>query len=139
LESGRFRLAHSAACDSGGGFLARIFIIHHDCGHGSFFRSRTANDVCGFITGILTFTPYQFWRFEHAVHHAGSGDLDRRQLGSVWTMTVLEYLDAPLWKRFAYRVARNPISLLVVQPLGLFLVLHRFATGRPSRRDRFSV
>lgn len=122
-----------------GGFLARIFIIHHDCGHGSFFKSRTANDVCGFISGILTFTPYQFWRFEHAVHHAGSGDLDRRHLGSVWTMTVQEYLDAPLWKRFAYRVARNPISLLVVQPLGLFLVLHRFATGRPSRRDRLSV
>jgi acyl-lipid omega-6 desaturase (Delta-12 desaturase) len=122
-----------------GGFLARIFIIHHDCGHGSFFKSRTANDVCGFITGILTFTPYRFWRFEHAVHHAGSGDLDRRDLGSVWTLTVQEYLNGPLWKRFAYRVARNPFVLLVVQPLGLFLVLHRFATGRPSRRDRLSV
>ncbi len=122
-----------------GGFLARIFIIHHDCGHGSFFKSQTANDVVGFITGVLTFTPYHFWRFEHAVHHAGSGDLDRRDLGSVWTMTVQEYLDAPWWKRSAYRVMRNPAFLLGVAPLFLFLVYHRFASSRASRRDRYSV
>ncbi len=122
-----------------GGFLARIFIIHHDCGHGSFFKSRTANDVVGVVTGVLTFTPYHFWRFEHAVHHAGSGDLDRRDLGSVWTMTVQEYLEAPWWKRFAYRVMRNPVVLLVVVPSFLFLVAHRFASARASRRDRHSV
>lgn len=122
-----------------GGFLARIFIIHHDCGHGSFFKSRIANDVVGFITGVLTFTPYHFWRFEHAVHHAGSGDLDRRDLGSVWTMTVREYLEAPWWKRFAYRVMRNPVVLLGVVPSFLFLVYHRFASARASRRDRYSV
>jgi omega-6 fatty acid desaturase (delta-12 desaturase) len=122
-----------------GGFLARIFIIHHDCGHGSFFKSRTANDVVGFITGVLTFTPYHFWRFEHAVHHAGSGDLDRRDLGSVWTMTVQEYLEAPWWRRFAYRVMRNPVILLGVVPSFLFLVYHRFASSRASRRDRHSV
>ena len=122
-----------------GGFLARIFIIHHDCGHGSFFKSQTANDVVGFITGVLTFTPYHFWRFEHAVHHAGSGDLDRRDLGSVWTLTVQEYLEAPWWKRFAYRVMRNPVVLLVVVPSFLFLVIHRFASRRASRRDRHSV
>jgi acyl-lipid omega-6 desaturase (Delta-12 desaturase) len=122
-----------------GGFLARVFIIHHDCGHGSFFKSRTANDVCGFITGVLTFTPYHFWRWEHAVHHAGSGDLDRRDLGSVWTLTVEEYLKAPWWKRFAYRVMRNPVVLLVVAPSFLFLVLHRFASGRAGKREHHSV
>jgi len=122
-----------------GGFLARIFIIHHDCGHGSFFKSQTANDVVGFITGVLTFTPYHFWRFEHAVHHAGSGDLDRRDLGSVWTLTVQEYLQAPWWKRFAYRVMRNPVVLLGVVPSFLFLVYHRFASARASKRDRYSV
>jgi acyl-lipid omega-6 desaturase (Delta-12 desaturase) len=122
-----------------GGFLARMFIIHHDCGHGSFFKSRRANDICGFITGVLTFTPYHFWRWEHAVHHAGSGDLDRRDLGSVWTLTVQEYLEAPLWKRFAYRVMRNPFVLLVVVPSFLFLVLHRFASARANKRERHSV
>ena len=122
-----------------GGFLARLFIIHHDCGHGSFFRSQTANDVVGFITGVLTFTPYHFWRFEHAVHHAGSGDLDRRDLGSVWTLTVQEYLDAPWWKRLAYRVMRHQVVLLGVVPSFLFLVYHRFGSRRASRRDRLSV
>jgi omega-6 fatty acid desaturase (delta-12 desaturase) len=121
------------------GFLARIFIIHHDCGHGSFFKSQTANDVCGFITGVLTFTPYHFWRFEHAVHHAGSGDLDRRDLGSVWTMTVQEYLEAPWWKRFAYRTMRHPVVLLGIVPSFLFFVYHRFASARASKRDRYSV
>ena len=79
-----------------GGFLMRLFIIQHDCGHGSFFKSQKANNIVGFITGVLTLTPYHFWRWEHAVHHAGSGDLDRRDLGAVWTLTVQEYLDAPL-------------------------------------------
>ncbi|HUX11168.1 MAG TPA: fatty acid desaturase [Terriglobia bacterium] len=122
-----------------GGFLVRVFIIHHDCGHGSFFKSRTANDVCGFITGVMTFTPYQLWRWEHAVHHAGSGDLDRRDLGAVWTLTVQEYLEAPLWKRIAYRVVRNPAVLFVIAPPILFLGIHRFAPARASKRDRYSV
>jgi omega-6 fatty acid desaturase (delta-12 desaturase) len=122
-----------------GGFMVRLFIIHHDCGHGSFFKSRAANDICGFITGVITFTPYHFWRWEHAVHHAGSGDLDRRDLGSVWTMTVQEYLEAPLWKRVTYRLVRNPFVLLVLIPSILFLILHRFASARASKRDRWSV
>ena len=122
-----------------GGFLVRVFIIHHDCGHGSFFKSRTANDICGFITGVMTFTPYQLWRWEHAVHHAGSGDLDRRDLGAVWTLTVQEYLEAPLWKRIAYRVVRNPAVLFVIAPPILFLGIHRFAPARASKRDRYSV
>src|ERR1043166_5353829 len=121
------------------GFLVRIFIIHHDCGHGSFFKSQKANDVWGFITGVLTFTPYYLWRWEHAVHHATSGDLDRRGLGDVWTLTVQEYLEASRGKRFAYRLARNPVVLFVIAPLFLFLVKHRFSYAKAALRERRSV
>ena len=121
------------------GFLVRVFIIHHDCGHGSFFKSQKANDVCGFITGVLTATPYHLWRWEHAVHHAGSGDLDRRGLGAVWTLTVQEYLEASRWKRFAYRMERNPFVLFGLAPSILFIVLHRFSSAEASKRDRHSV
>jgi omega-6 fatty acid desaturase (delta-12 desaturase) len=121
------------------GFLVRIFIIHHDCGHGSYFKSRKANDFWGFVTGVLTFTPYYLWRWEHAVHHAGSGDLDRRGTGDVWTLTVQEYLEASRWKRFAYRLARNPVVLFVIAPLFLFLVKHRFPNAKASKRERHSV
>src|ERR1041385_1270591 len=93
------------------GFMLRVFIIFHDCGHGSFFPSRRANDIAGFLTGVLTFTPYRHWTREHAVHHATSGDLDRRGTGDLWTLTVQEYLEASIWKRFAYRLARNPVVL----------------------------
>jgi acyl-lipid omega-6 desaturase (Delta-12 desaturase) len=122
-----------------GGLMMRVFIIHHDCGHGSFFKSRRANDIVGFVTGVLTFTPYHYWRWEHAIHHAGSGDLDRRDLGAVWTLTVQEYLEAPLWKRCGYRLVRNPVVLLGIIPSVLFLILHRFVTARASRRDRWST
>lgn len=122
-----------------GGFLVRLFIIHHDCGHGSFFKSRKANDVWGFITGVLTFTPYQLWRWEHAIHHSASGDLDRRGLGSVWTLTVQEYLEASRWKRFAYRLARNPFVLFVLAPFFLFVFKHRFCPKQANRRERHSV
>ena len=121
------------------GFLVRVFIIHHDCGHGSFFKSRKANDVWGVVTGVLTFTPYYLWRWEHAVHHASSGDLDRRGTGDVWTLTVQEYLEASRWKRFAYRLARNPVVLFVIAPSFLFLVMHRFAPFKAADRERRSV
>jgi acyl-lipid omega-6 desaturase (Delta-12 desaturase) len=121
------------------GFLVRVFIIFHDCGHGSFFKSRKANDIVGFITGVLCFTPYYQWRWEHALHHASSGDLDRRGIGDVWTLTVQEYLEASRWKRFAYRLARNPFVLFVLAPLFLFLVLQRFPTPKAPRRERHSV
>ena len=122
-----------------GGFMVRIFIIHHDCGHGSFFKSRTANDVWGFITGVLTFTPYHHWRWEHALHHSTSGDLDRRGVGDVWTLTVQEYLESSRWKRFSYRLARNPLILFVIAPLLLFLVWQRFPKPKASLRERLSV
>jgi omega-6 fatty acid desaturase (delta-12 desaturase) len=122
-----------------GGFMVRLFIIHHDCGHGSFFKSRRANDVWGFITGVLTLTPYQHWRWEHSVHHSSSGDLDRRGMGDIWTLTVQEYLKCSRWNRFAYRLARNPAVLFVLAPLYLFLIKHRFPVANAGRRERQSV
>lgn len=122
-----------------GGLLVRVFIIFHDCGHGSFFKSRHANDAVGFLSGILTFTPYYHWRWEHAIHHSSAGHLDRRGTGDVWTLTVQEYLESSRWKKFAYRLARNPIVLFVVAPLFLFLVRQRFPSPKASQRERHSV
>src|SRR5437588_8393826 len=122
-----------------GGFMVRLFIIHHDCGHGSFFKSRKANDIFGFISGVLTFVPYYHWRWEHAMHHATSGDLDRRGIGDIWTLTVQEYLESSRWRRFAYRLARNPIILFVIAPIYIFLIKHRFAKAEAGRRERLSV
>jgi omega-6 fatty acid desaturase (delta-12 desaturase) len=122
-----------------GGFLVRIFIIFHDCGHGSFFRSSAANAVWGFIAGLLTFTPYYRWRWEHSLHHATAGNLDKRGIGDVWTLTVQEYLESSRWKRFAYKLARNPIVLFVLAPLFLFVVVERIPTKQASKRERHSV
>jgi len=121
------------------GFMIRIFIIFHDCGHGSFFRSQHANHVLGFVTGVLTFTPYLQWRQKHALHHATSGDLDRRGTGDIWTLTVQEYIDARRWKRLAYRVFRNPFVLFVIAPLYLFLIHQRFPSRAVGRRERLEV
>ena len=122
-----------------GGFMVRTFIIFHDCGHGSFFKSRKANEIIGFITGIVTFTPYHHWRHNHAVHHATAGDLDRRGTGDVWTATVAEYLSFPKWKRAFYRIYRNPFVMFLVNPVLLFGVGHRFAGKQAKRRERMSV
>ncbi len=122
----------------GGGFLVRVFIIFHDCGHGSFFGSKRANAITGFLTGLLTFTPYVLWKNEHAQHHATAGDLDQRGQGDVPTMTVNEYLDAPWWRRAAYRLVRNPFFLFGLGPLLVFFGVHRF-TASSNRRDRQSV
>jgi len=122
-----------------GGFLVRVFIISHDCGHRSFFQSRRANNILGFITGVLTFTPFHHWRWEHAIHHATSGDLDRRGTGDVWTLTVQEYLESSRWKRFAYRLARNPVILFGLAPLFLFLIKQRFPAMKAAPRERYSV
>ena len=121
------------------GFVVRIFIIFHDCGHGSFFQSRRANDVVGFLAGILTFTPYYHWRWEHSIHHATAGDLDQRGTGDVWTMTVQEYLESTRGKRFAYRLARNPVVLFVIAPVLVLLVKQRFPAPTASQRERNSV
>lgn len=122
-----------------GAFLVRIFVIFHDCTHGSFFESRRANDVVGCITGVLTFTPYHHWKWEHSVHHSHAANLDKRGMGDVWTLTVQEYLKASRWKRFSYRLSRNPIVLFAVAPLTLFLVLHRFPAHDAKKRERRGV
>jgi omega-6 fatty acid desaturase (delta-12 desaturase) len=122
-----------------GAFLVRIFIIFHDCGHGSFLKSQRGNNILGFISGIFTFTPYYHWRWEHSIHHATSGDLDRRGTGDVWTMTVEEYLQSSRWQRLAYRLARNPIVLFAIAPLFLFMVRHRFPSPTANKRERYSV
>ena len=120
-------------------FLIRIFIIFHDCGHGSFFASKQANNVLGFITGVMTFTPYRYWRWQHAVHHGTSGNLDQRGTGDIWTMTVSEYRAASPWMRLRYVISRNPVVIFIIAPLGLFWVYQRFAFDGASKRDRRSV
>ena len=122
-----------------GGLMVRVFILFHDCGHGSFFASRVANDVWGFVAGLLSFTPYYHWRWEHALHHASAGNLDRRGVGDIWTLTVQEYLESSRWRRFAYRLARNPFVLFVLAPLFLFVVLQRIPARGASARERHSV
>jgi omega-6 fatty acid desaturase (delta-12 desaturase) len=122
-----------------GGFLVRMFIIFHDCGHGSFFKSKTANNVWGFLSGLLTFTPFHHWRWEHSLHHATSGDLDRRGTGDIETMTVQEYLESSRGKRLAYRLSRNPFVLFVLGPLYMFLVRNRYPKAAANRRERLSV
>jgi omega-6 fatty acid desaturase (delta-12 desaturase) len=122
-----------------GALLVRVFIIFHDCGHGSFFKSRLANDIVGFICGVLTFTPYYQWRWEHSLHHQTTGDLDRRGVGDVWTMTVQEYIESSRLKRFAYRLSRNPFVLFVIAPVFLFVVYQRFPNPKGSARERHST
>src|SRR6267378_900939 len=122
-----------------GAFLVRVFIIFHDCGHGSFFKSHRANEVVGFITGMLTLTPFYQWRYDHAIHHATSGHLDKRGTGDLWTLTVEEYLASSRWRRFSYRLARNPILLFVIGPLVVVLVKQRFPSPGANKRERDSV
>ncbi len=121
------------------GFMMRTFIIFHDCGHGSFFKSRRANDILGILTGLINFTPYYKWRHEHAIHHATAGDLDRRGVGDVYTMTVREYLDAPWWKKTGYRIFRNPIAMFLFGPLIMFVFVQRIPLPSLGRRERASV
>ncbi len=120
------------------GFLIRSFIIFHDCGHGSFFKSQRANDWVGVLTGLLAFTPYYRWKHEHAIHHATSGDLDRRGVGDVYTMTVQEYLESPWWRKLGYRVMRNPFVMLLIGPVLVFVIGERIPPRR-GKRDIASV
>jgi omega-6 fatty acid desaturase (delta-12 desaturase) len=123
------------------GFMIRLFIIFHDCGHGSFFKSQRANLCVGFVTGVLTFTPFQQWRHKHALHHATSGDLDRRGIGDIWTLTVKEYNELPLMTKIGYRLYRNPFVIFIIGPTLDFVVLQRFASfnAATDARTRISV
>ncbi len=111
------------------GLLVRLFMIQHDCGHGAFFRARAANDWVGRIVGVFTLTPYDSWRRSHAIHHATSGNLDRRGIGDVETWTVREYLSRSALRRFAYRLYRHPLVMFGVAPAYLFLLQQRIPLG----------
>ena len=121
------------------GVLLRVFIMCHDCGHRSFFKSRRANDLLGFVGGVLTFTPYHYWRHQHDIHHATSGNLDRRGVGDIWTMTVREYRESSRWRRLHFRLYRNPFILFLIGPLFVFLFKHRFAKRGAGWRWHRSV
>ena len=111
------------------GFLVRLFMIQHDCGHGAFFRRRAANDWVGRAIGALTLTPYDVWRRSHAVHHASSGNLEQRGIGDINTLTVREYLALSRWRRLGYRLYRNPIVMFGLGPAYLFILQHRLPIG----------
>src|SRR6202047_2325724 len=111
------------------GFLVRLFMIQHDCGHGSFFYNRSANDGVGRVIGVLTLTPYDFWRRTHALHHATSGNLDRRGFGDIDTLTVGEYLSLSRWARLRYRFYRHPLVMFGLGPAYLFFLQHRLPVG----------
>jgi omega-6 fatty acid desaturase (delta-12 desaturase) len=111
------------------GLLVRLFMIQHDCGHGSFFPSRTANDWTGRVIAIFTLTPYDHWRRAHAIHHATSGNLDRRGIGDVATLTVREYLAAGRWGRVRYRLYRHPVVMFGLGPLFIFVLQNRLPFG----------
>ncbi|MEK7241050.1 MAG: fatty acid desaturase [Gemmatimonadota bacterium] len=120
------------------GLLTRTFIIMHDCGHGSYFTSRRANDIVGVITGFLTLMPYAKWRREHALHHASSGDLDRRGVGDIYTLTMKEYFSRKWLGRLGYRLARTPAFLLTIGPVYFFLHQRWPSRGKDAAKDELS-
>ncbi|MEZ4862047.1 MAG: fatty acid desaturase [Caldilineaceae bacterium] len=113
------------------GFLVRVFIIQHDCGHGSFFKKRRHNDLLGVACSLFTLVPYKYWRKSHATHHAHHAELEERGIGDIWTMTVTEYLEAKWWQRLLYRGFRNPLFLFGIAPTINFVILSRFTFGTP--------
>ncbi len=121
------------------GFLVRIFIIFHDCGHGSFFSSKRANETVGMIMGILAFTPYYKWHQQHRIHHATAGNLDKRGIGDVWTMTVDEYKNSSKWIRFFYRSFRNPFILFTVGPLFVVFFQNRVSHKNMTIKEKMNV
>ena len=121
------------------GFMVRLFIVFHDCCHGSFFKSVKANDRLGLVLGVVVLTPFYQWKHSHAIHHATAGDLDRRGVGDVYTMTVEEYLAAPWHKKLGYRIMRNPFILFTVGAVIVFALTHRFWERNAGKRERSSV
>jgi acyl-lipid omega-6 desaturase (Delta-12 desaturase) len=121
------------------GFLLRTFIVFHDCGHGSFLPSKRANTWLGVFSGLFVYTPFHAWKHEHAIHHASSGDLDRRGTGDVDMLTVAEYAALSKPKRFEYRMFRNPLVMLLLGPLWALAIEPRFSAGTGRPIDKKSV
>jgi acyl-lipid omega-6 desaturase (Delta-12 desaturase) len=121
------------------GFLVRTFIIFHDCCHFSFLRNKKANSLVGNIMGVLTTFPYEQWKFEHAVHHATNGNLDRRGTGDIWTLTVEEYLSQSSFRKLIYRLYRNPIVMFGLGPLYIVLIQYRFNRKLAGRKERWNT
>ncbi len=126
-------LAGAVLLVPGAGLMVRLFIIQHDCGHGSMFSSKQANDWVGRILGVFTFTPYDYWRKLHAAHHATSGNLDGRGMGDIDTLTVNEYKNLSAGGKLRYRLYRNPFVLFVLGPAYMFLFRHRLPVGMMSK------
>ncbi len=121
------------------GMLVRLFIIYHDCGHGSYFRSQKLNNAVGFFIGILTFTPYFSWSHEHYIHHETAGNLDKRDVGDVWTMTVEEYRKSSRWEKTKYRFYRHPVTMFGVGAFIVFVIGNRFTRKTMDRKAKFGV
>ncbi len=125
-----------------GGMLVRLFVIQHDCGHGSFCKSKRVNDLLGFVLGVVTLTPYTYWRRAHAIHHASFGKLESRdELGYLDVLTVREYHTLSRGRKVLYRICRNPGFLLSVGVALQYLIKHRFPWDVPRtwRREWASV
>lgn len=121
------------------GLLVRTFIIFHDCGHMSFFKSRRANEIVGIFTGLFAFVSYHHWRWEHSGHHSTVGDLDKRGIGDMITMTKKEYNESSKLTQFGYRVVRNPYFLFGFIPLFLFVVKQRFPAPGSKRAEHIAI
>ncbi|MDV2886697.1 fatty acid desaturase [Alkalihalophilus pseudofirmus] len=121
------------------GFVVRIFIIFHDCCHGSFFKNKKLNNIVGTITGIITMFPYEKWKREHSIHHATSSNLDKRGTGDVWIMTVDEYVSASFKERLQYRLYRNPLVMFGLGPLYLFLITNRMNRKDARKKERMNT
>ena len=119
--------------------VVRSFIIFHDCGHGSFFKNKRTNHVVGTLLGILTFTPYNDWSREHALHHSKSGDLDHRGFGDIWTLTVAEYNALTPFAKLKYRMYRHPITIFLIGPIFYFVIQQRFTRSYTGASGRASV
>jgi omega-6 fatty acid desaturase (delta-12 desaturase) len=122
-----------------GALMVRNFIIFHDCGHGTFVSSPVGRQIIGNVLGVLTFTAFSDWRFSHGIHHSAAGNLDRRGVGDVWTMTLEEYTTSSPLRRLGYRLFRNPFVMFGLGPLYSFMILHRFPTRGAKRNQVISV
>ncbi|MEI7725861.1 MAG: fatty acid desaturase [Bacteroidota bacterium] len=121
------------------GMLVRLFIIYHDCGHGAFFKSEKLNNSVGLFIGILTFTPYYSWSYQHHIHHETAGNLDKRGIGDVWTMTVDEYRESSAWQKIMYRFYRHPVTMFGIGAFYVFVIGNRFTKKYMDNKGRLGV